>query len=414
MPNVLIDSATMEEIGNAIREKTGKSDKLFPRDMPAAIRGISGGGGSTVNVFGVMWNYADPSTALTRLDSSNDPNGFANVSITEEPNPAVGDGEGSSPFDAYAPWNGMEEYNIIDSEVGPKRGADGFSRSDYDTMVYIPEFYYHVVDDPENQKRYWYVSDGEVDGFEKHPGSGRYVGRYDTISGHYSKTGAAPLVNTSRPDFRTGAKGKGKGWYMYDYASWCAVWLLYLVEFADWDSQRKIGQGVCGGSSAELSAAVNVGATDSMKYHTGKSASTATASVQYRHIENPWGNVRDWIDGINFSDRAAYVCTNPDNYADGTSTNYTAAGVTISSGSGYIKTVGMSSAVPWAFLPTANGGSETTYVPDYVNSSPGWRALYVGGYYSATAGNCGLFYFIANYSASFTTSTLGARLLFIP
>ncbi len=40
MQNVLIESSTMEGIGEAIRKKTGKIDKIYPRDMPEAITGI--------------------------------------------------------------------------------------------------------------------------------------------------------------------------------------------------------------------------------------------------------------------------------------------------------------------------------------------------------------------------------------
>jgi hypothetical protein len=362
------------------------------------------------NVFGVCWNYGSTSTALSRLTKSNDPNGLVTVNITTEPSPAVGTGSGSSPFDNYAPWSGMDEYNIISNAVSYKKGASGFSRTSNDTMVFIPEYYFKIVDDSSNSKRYFYVCDKAKSGFTKHPGSGKYVGRYNTISGYYSKSGAAPLTNIARATARTNSKAKGSKWSLHDFASWCAVWLLYLVEFADWNSQGKIGLGICGGASL-----TNCGATDSMAYHTGTvaTAKTTAGAVQYRHIENPWGNVWEWIDGANFNNRAAYICTTPANYADDTTTNYTAAGVTLPS-SGWIKTLGMSDAFPWAFLPNANGGSETTCIPDYVDSDTGWCVLMVGGGYYNTAGNVGLFDFNAYYSSSSAGSHVGARLLFNP
>lgn len=43
MPNVLIESSTMEGIGDAIRKKTGKVDKIYPHDMPEAIERIESG-----------------------------------------------------------------------------------------------------------------------------------------------------------------------------------------------------------------------------------------------------------------------------------------------------------------------------------------------------------------------------------
>ena len=362
---------------------------------------------SYVKVFGVCWNYSAQSTALTRLKKATDPNGLVNVDITTNPAPAVGTGAGSSPFDSYAPWNGMEEYNIINNAVSHKRGESGFSRTSYDTMVYIPEFWFKIVES--GNYRYFYIANKAKDGFTKHPGSGKYVGRYNTVSGNASKSGAAPLVNQTRSQFRSGAKGKGSKWSLHDFAAWNAVWLLYLVEFADWNSQAQIGRGYVDGNSS----AINSGATDSMSYHTGRPSGTdGKTAVQYRHIENPWGNVWEWIDGANFNNRAAYICTNPANYADDTTSNYTSAGVTLCS-SGWIKDLGLSNTFPWAFLPDANGGSETTYIPDYVYSHSGWRVLMVGGSWG-DGSSAGLFCFYADGSSSDSSGSIGARLLFHP
>lgn len=361
------------------------------------------------NVFGVCWNYGSTSTALSRLTKSNDPQGVVSVNISTEPSPAEGTGTGSSPFDSYAPWKDMDEYNIISNAVSYKKGATGFSRTSYDTMVYIPEFYFKIVDDSTNSKRYFYISDKAKTGFTKHPGSGKYVGRYNTISGYYSKSGAAPLVSITRATARTNSAAKGSKWSQYDYATWCAVWLLYLVEFADWNSQSKVGRGYVDSNSA----AINSGGTDSMTYHTGRASGTdGKTAVQYRHIENPWGNVFEWIDGVNFSAGTVYVCTTPANYADDTSTNYTSAGTKAQS-DGWIKSLGMSSNMPWAFFPTAVGGSETTYIPDYAYYDSGWRVLVVGGRWNSGS-NAGLFYFYASNASSDSSTYIGARLLYHP
>lgn len=365
---------------------------------------------SYVKVFGVCWNYNAQSTALTRLKKSTDPNGLVNVDITTNPSPAVGTGAGSSPFDSYLPWSGMDEYNIINNAVSYKKGQSGFSRSNYDTVVFIPEYYFRIIDDAANKKRYFYIADKAKSGFTKHPGSGKYVGRYNTIFGYYSKTGSQPLANMTRATARTNSKNKGSKWGQYDFASWCAVWLLYLVEFADWNSQATIGVGICNGSSMS-----NTGGTDSMSYHTGTAASsrTATGAVQYRNIENPYGNIWEWIDGVNFSDGTVYVCTIPANYADDTTAGYTNAGTKVQS-NGFIKAIGLSSTAPWAFFPTEVGGSETIYIPDHASYGSGWRALMVGGSYSNSTGYVGLFYFYASNASSGSYSYVGARLLFHP
>ena len=371
---------------------------------------------SLTSVFGVSWDSSNPSTALTRLTKANDPNKLVTVDITTEPVPAVGTGSGSSPFDKYMPWMGMEEYNIVNTsgKVLNKKGESGFTRTNISVpvMVKIPKFYYKI--ERIGSIFRYYVADGPVDGLSLHPGSGdNYLGRYEAgeassgtmglILASYS--GTTPSVSKTRSTFRDYARNMASGFQLRDIAAWCAYDLLYLVEYADWDSQKKIGQGLSNNPSAN-----KTGLTDAMVYHTGRAHSGDNAAVQYRGVENPWGNVREWVDGINIGERSVYICTDPENYVDNTATNYTYSNIQLSK-SGWIKGLGLSTNFPWAYLPNESGGSSTTYIPDYMYSSTGWRGLYVGGNWSERL-NAGLFCFIASSSSSFTSSDLGARLQF--
>ena len=364
---------------------------------------------TTADVFGVVWDYSNSSTALTRLNRQSDPSGFVTVDVLTEPAAAVGTDFGSSPFDAYAPWSGMEEYNIVNNAVGPKYGETGFSRTDNDTMVYIPEFYYNVKDDSANSKRYFYISNRKIDEFEKHPGSGRYVGRYNTIAGNYSESGAAPYVNMTINTARTGATSKGSKWSLYDYASWCAIQLLYLVEYADWDSQTKIGRGYVDGSSALTS-----GATDAMAYHTGRVAGTdGKTAVQYRHIENAWGNVAEFVDGLNAKGSSVYICTDPSRYASSTADGYIEF-TGMPTASAYISGLKYYDGYPWLMLPQTGKGSSSTYIPDiYGYWTNDWAYLKIGGHYS-TGSEAGLFDFDRGGNTSEASSNMGARLQFNP
>lgn len=365
---------------------------------------------SYIKIFGVVWTYSNSSTALARITKTNDPNNYVNTNITASPSPAVGTGSGSSPFDNYMPWKGMEEYNVVANAVGPKQGESGFSRSSNgDVVVRIPDFWYKIVDDASAKKRYYYIANQKKTGWDKHPGCGRYVGRYHTNTSNQSRTGYSPRVNITRAKARSDAAGKGTGWALYDYASWCAVWLLYIIEYADWNSQAKIGRGYVDSHSSSIAS----GGTDSMTYHTGRaSGSDGSTAVQYRHIENPWGNVSQWVDGVNFSDGIVYICTDISKYTDNTSANYTNIGVKAQS-DGYISATGYSSTSPWSFYPTSTSGSKTTYIPDYAYYHSDWRVLFVGGYWNGGS-DAGLFYFNANYDSSLSNLNIGARLLFVP
>lgn len=371
---------------------------------------------SLTSVFGVSWDSSQPSTALTRLTKANDPNKLVTVDITTEPVPAVGTGSGSSPFDSYMPWMGMEEYNVDvqAGAVGAKKGDSRFSRSNNAVMVKIPEFYYKI--EKSGSVFRYYVADGPVDGLSLHPGSGdnymaRYEGHitYDSGTGKFglgSASGMTILTSNTRSDFRNKAKDNGPGSQLRDIAAWCAYDLLYLVEFADFNSQEKIGPGIVNATAVH-----KTGETDAMVYHTGRANSGDNAAVQYRGIENPWGNVFEWIDGINVNNRVSYICTEPESYADDTTSNYTSSGITLPN-SGWIKGLGLSTNFPWAYLPNEVGGSGSTFIPDYVTHlSQGWQVLVVGGYYS-DGSYAGLFHFGSNYTSLESNSTIGARLQF--
>lgn len=363
-------------------------------------------------VFGVCWSYGEPSSALARLTPETDPNGLVTAAVRAEPAPAAGNGPGSSPFDRFLPWAGMEEYNIVGGRAAYKRGEEGFSRTDFDTMVYIPPFYYAVVDDPEGRRRYWYVSGTAAEGLAPHPGSGRYLARYACGAGYVSKSGLAPQTAVTRAQARAGCAGRGDGWRQYDFAAWCAVGLLYLVEFADWDSQKKVGMGLCnqpdGGPAPS-------GRTDGMAYHTGgEGASNGLTCVQYRGLENLWGNVLQWVDGIDVRDCAVYLAPQPGLY--GSAESYTPAGVSIPSAYGCIKAMGMGQAAPWAFLPSEAADDPGGYIRDFVFPGEGGRALCVGGAFSGwpNAAAVGLFCFDASYAEGQDPDYIGARLMFVP
>lgn len=359
---------------------------------------------SYANVFGVCWDTSNSSTALTRLTPSTDPYGLVTRSVTTEPVPAVGTGSGSSPFDSYAPWSGMKECNLNASgTVTAWKGDSGFSRSGNYTMVFIPEFY--VAAKRNGTKQYFYVSDKPKTGMTKHPGSGKYIGKYHMNSGGngYSKTSQAPYVSITRATARSKAKSVGSKFRLYDFATYCAIIFLYVVEFADWNCQSKVGQGYTDNNSSAL----NSGTTDSMTYHTGRASGTdGKTAVQYRWIENLWGNVFQWVDGFNANGTTAYACTDPSKYTDDTSTGYTNIGTLPASG--WIKDLTVTD--DGLLIPKTNGGSETTYIPDYVYSSSGWRVLYVGGYWNSGT-YAGLLCFYAGDASSSSGSSISARLL---
>ena len=349
-------------------------------------------------VYGVEWNCGSSVTKLTRFGDSK---AFA------APAPATElDKAGSSPFDTLMPWAGMKKYNIVDGAVGASEDDDSFSMTAADTVVYIPEFYYAVQWVPYEQKMRWAISMTEKEGFAKHPGSGRYIGRYHTSnvsSAYSSKSGYEPVTNITRATARTNSHKKGSKWWMMDYATWCAIQILYLVEYAEWNSQSVLGTGQDSG------ALVETGGTDDAVYHSLKRSG---ASNQYRWIEDPWSNCLDFVDGFVNSSGTIWLNTDPANNGDAT-TNHTSTGKVLAGG-GVIARYHHVEKFPWAFIPRLANASENTYVTDTsTTNTNGTYVAYVGGSYSAGAGS-GLFYLGSSYSSSNILGSLGARLLFAP
>ena len=354
------------------------------------------------NVFGVVWDTSNRSTALKRLTQSTDPYGLVTKSVTTEPKPAGGAAIGSSPFDSFLPWSGMKECNLdYDGSVKAWKDDSGFSRTDPYVMVWIPEFYFATKTN--GTKKYFYIADGPVSGMKKHPGSGKFIGRYVMDNNCGSTTGGDPLVNETRADARlsatVGGDKEGSKWHMYDFATYCAIIWLYIVEFADWNCQSKIATGYVSGSGAMTN-----GDTDEMVYHTGYRA--GGNPVQYRWIENLWGNVQQWVDGFNADGTTAYYCTDPSKYADDTATGYTKIG-NMPTVAGYIKDLTVLD--NGLFIPKSNGGSATTYIPDIVvSTTSGKYGLMVGGCYGEDS-DAGLLYFNVSNPASGSFSTTSAR-----
>lgn len=353
-------------------------------------------------IFGVVWNYGEPSSALTRLTKENDPHGFVTVNITKEPQAATDTAIGSSPFDNYMPWQGMTEYNIVDNEVKYASGDLGFSRRAHDTVVKIPEYYYCILDDAEHEQRYFYVADKPAEGFMKHPGSNRYIGKYNCDMSYCSKRDTDVAVNRNWGTVHQTIMAKGDNWFAFDIAAWNAVQLLYLVEFADFNSRTKVGRGNAGGSRGSLQ---KNGLSDSMRYHTGTITPESNVfAMQYRWIENLWGNASEWIYGIYYTGTDLHINLDLEHYIDRVYQNHYRAGWVMPNADGYMKALGYDKKMPWLLFHSAVGGSSSTYITDNATKSPG--VICAGGSYDSSS-SIGLF-------AIDTGKNVGSRLMYCP
>lgn len=342
---------------------------------------------SYIHIYGASWDGTS-TTKWSRTDEAAD--------FTDPVPYVAGASSYGSPFDNLQPWAGM-----VKSE---RTGG---------TMVAIPKFWYKLEQNGAGMTIQ--IAERAVEGYSVSPahmdrGDGHgerdvvYIGRYHCNSSYRSGTGS-PRANMTRSSARANIHGLGSAIWQCDFAMRFTLWLLYIVEFADWNSQAKIGYGCSPSSNA-----FTMGYTDSMPYHTGTDQSNRAAygGTQYRNIEGLWDNVFDWCDGCYNNGNGLNIILNPANFSD--SSGGTAAGVP-SNGWPSAFRVKANGDFP-VFIPTSASGSDATYSCDSWFFSSSDPCLYVGGSYGHYS-NSGLFY-VNYYSASDYSGYIGCRLQELP
>ena len=311
--------------------------------------------------------------------------------------------------------NGTVKYYLHPTDSTKK--ADGTAAiidgSDGNVMVQIPKFYYKYENVSGVHK--WSVAREATAGYEVHPafirGGVEKAYRYHPAYGGYnlggrliSGSGRTPTVNQTRATFRTQAAQNGAGWSQIDWNLLTAVQLLFLTEYADFDTQSILGNGNDTGNDYTMT----TGGSNSI----GNASSPATNDdtwMSYRGIENWYASLWKFIDGVNVQNHQYYVNNNPVTFADDVfAGDYVSTGITSATANGYVSNLVASGK---GFVPSAVAGSSSTYVSDYFWQDTGNRIIVFGG--AADGGlRCGGFCLNASYASSFSDSGLGSAVSF--
>jgi hypothetical protein len=173
-------------------------------------------------------------------------------------------------------------------------------------------------------------------------------------------------------------------------------------------------------------AAVNV-AVGNVLYNTGWSSGFSAGIVAksgslvsnsdakhpcvYRGIENPWGSIWQFVDGVNINERQAWVCPDAASYASNVfAAPYEVLSYANDATNGYIVALGYDVAHPYAAFPTAIGGSSSTYYPDYYYSLTGQKIALFGAAW-AYGSSSGAFCWYLGGASSDSYVVVGGRLL---
>ena len=391
-----------------------KSDNNINSDILIKTKAII----KTALVYGIK---RDTSSATTTWERIEDGVGLeANASLPTSTTV-------KNDFDNIYPWSDIKSYNYnantrkVTAWYGDSNFA--FDGSNGEVLTYIPGFYYkrEVV----NGVEYQYISEAKQDGFlYSEPFSvGRYKmsGGYDAYhnsssGGGYSgkaftgksKNGVYPSAAENLSIFRESASKLGSDFSILDY-HWYVLQMLYLVEYADYDSQAKLGKGV----TENTAGAIIMGGTDALGMQSGCIVNDGKHSMIYRGIEDIYGNTFDFLDGINIKDGQAYINYDFTTYKSDTfDGNYKKLGYIDALSQGYITKFGYDSNNSLIGLPTAVNGY-TDYnvsLKDGYSYYSGNRILMVGGSYDASS-FAGLWSFGAGRASVYVYSHVGSRLI---
>lgn len=274
--------------------------------------------------------------------------------------------------------------------------------------------------------------------------------------GTYRSLLGLPATAISRTNFRNYARKRKSGsteWNCCDYNVYKAVFWLYYVEYANRNCQSAfnaekdangfaqggLGAGVTNVNSTKWSAYnsyypfIPCGYTDELGNGTGEveftmpqEYDTETLVVKvprYRGIENPFGHLWKWTDGINIQIASAddggtskvWVSSDPSKYNDSNYDGYEIQGEEART-EGYTKTLVFGE--NGDIIPAAVGGGSTTYWADYhytniPASGVVLRGVLFGG--SALHGsNAGFASAYSYYAPSDANASVGSRLCFLP
>lgn len=260
-----------------------------------------------------------------------------------------------------------------------------------------------------------------------------------------------PRTNISRANMRTYATNAGSEMLCYEYYKWIFYW-AWVIEYATFNSQAAynaeltaegyhqggLGDGVttwngdwstyngyhpltpCGycNEFGNFTGVKDLVIPETVVSETVTVATKTFKVPRWRGFDNPFGDIWTNLDGIILERTAAnqpssvYTTTDTSAFGDDNTAKgkMTVAGTEVAS-DGYIKAFDLGE--KGEIIPSAVGGSATTYMCDYHYcnaSSTALRTLVVGGR-AHTGGAAGLGYFLSNYGVGNAYTDVGFRTL---
>ena len=237
---------------------------------------------------------------------------------------------------------------------------------------------------------------------------GAFLGYVDGLI-LYSDKDKTPTASTSLIDFRNyAASYSGEGYSLISFYPWTLLQCLYVIIYKNLNSQAALGQGYTDAFAADVT-----GTTLSQPFCYGD-PNDGTKHVKFLGIEDFYGNLGHWIDGI-YSDSSRNIRTDYRNSVftsnDGNNFQFSTSSGLSSNTYGNISKIQGTNETGFLLKATNKNSNYNTYYSDNGNLSAGYFASYGGGNWN-DGSIAGAFQLNVSYTASYSSSSLGSRLMY--
>ena len=294
-------------------------------------------------------------------------------------------------------------------------------------MVYFPKYYHKTI---ERSPGIWrtYISEQQIDSdYIEEPE--RLVGTYEAYKfadyGWLTSQGGVESTHSQTiATFVTQAKVNGSMWGIQDYRIHATIARMFCAYYKTTNISTSNSSIPCSGGTKRYNYG-KTGGTDSLGNKDGKLAVKDDAgyySTNFLGIEDCYYSKWEFVQGINIL-KGKYVVYDGGSFPDKDVAELEAAGATNIRVVGYEPNPaatagynGWTKAVAQGkygdVVPTAHGGSETTYYSDYSWFNPTGNRIFLRSGASDNGSRCGVFVVDADHASSSSWASIGARLAF--
>ena len=293
-------------------------------------------------------------------------------------------------------------------------------------MVYFPKYYHKTV---ERSPGIWrtYISEQQIDSdYIEEPEMllSTFEAYTNTDGTLMSVWGVVSTASQTMATFISQAKSNGPLWSIGDYRSHATIARMFCAYYKTTNISTSNSAIPCSGGTKRYNYGVT-GATITLGNRDGKKATTNDTSyysTNFLGLEDCYYSKWEFVQGINIL-KGKYVVYDGGSFPDKDVAELEAAGATNIRVVGYEPNPAATAAYNgWTkavaqgkygdVVPTAHGGSETTYYSDYSWFNPTGNRIFLRSGHSDGGSRCGVFVAYANDASSVSWTNIGARLAF--